>query len=140
MKIHFSHVVLITGLTLFGSLSLNAQSKINATVPFSFQADHQSWPAGDYSLEKIVLNDDGHFLLKDKNSSRSVFVSAAIPKGKRDYSEGHLTFACSNGDCVLAQIALPESNVTYARSDSAVEKDMPHKLGMATMVNVKLTK
>jgi hypothetical protein len=140
MKSHFSHVVLIAGLTLFGSLSLNAQSKVNATVPFSFQADHATWPAGDYSLQKISLGDDGHFQLTDKTSGRSVFITAQIPEGKRDYSEGHLTFACSNGNCVLSQIAMPESNVAYARSNSAVEKDMQRKLGVAAMVSVKLTK
>lgn len=140
MKSHFSHLVLIAGLTLFGSLSLNAQSKVNATIPFSFHADHASWPAGDYSLEKISIGDDGHFQLMDKSSGRSMFVTAQIPEGKKNYSEGHLTFACSNGDCVLSQIALPESNIAYTRSDSAVQKDMQRKLGVAAMVNVKLTK
>ncbi|HEX4748144.1 MAG TPA: hypothetical protein VH302_01255 [Bryobacteraceae bacterium] len=140
MKSQFSHVVLIAGLTLFGSLSLNAQTKAGATVPFIFQANHYAFSPGDYTLEQAGANTPGRFQLTEKSTGHSIFVTIPIPKDKKNYEEGHLTFACNDGDCVLAQVALPNSNLVYARSDSSIEKDMDRKLGMTAMVNVKLTK
>jgi hypothetical protein len=142
MKSHFSHVVLIAGLTLFGSLSLTAQTnpKVVATVPFSFQANHYSFSAGEYTLTQISEGMKGSFQLMENSTGHSIFVAIPIPTDKRNYADGYLTFACADGHCVLAKLALPESNVLYSRPDSSIEKDMQRKLGMAAMVNVGLHK
>src|SRR5579863_5462352 len=133
MKSHFSHVVLIAGLTLFGSLSLNAQTKVNATVPFIFQANHYAFSPGDYTLEQVGEPSDGRFALRENSTGHSIFLAIPIPQNKKNYEQGYLTFACNAGDCALAKVALPESNVVYARPDSSIEKDMQRKLGMASM-------
>ena len=137
MKSQFVRTVLIAGLTLIGSLSLSAQNKYaDAKVPFAFQVNHTAFAAGEYRIHE--LNQSGLFQITNETTRQSVFVPAGIGPSKKDYDEGHLTFACHQGDCALSQIWLPGSDTGYVRSDASVNSDMQRKLGMASIVSVRL--
>jgi hypothetical protein len=137
MKSQFTRIVLTAGLTVLASLSLSAQDKTaNAKIPFAFQANQTSLPAGTYGLYRE--NQSGLFRLAD-STGHSVFVPTSAADSK-PIDEGKLTFACAEGKCVLSEVALPGSEFKYARSSSSVEKDMQRKLGIATMVNVRLSR
>lgn len=142
MKSQFVRIVLSAGLTLVGSLSLSAQDskKAVADIPFAFQANHHSYPAGTYSLDKIGANNAGLFILTEESSRNSIFVPAPHMRESMTADPGHLSFTCSGSDCVLSQVWLPGSTIGYVRSDSSVQKDMQRKLGVSTMLNVKLAK
>lgn len=138
MKSQFVRVVLTAGLTLLGSLTLGAQDREEiAKIPFAFQANHTSLAAGDYEVKQ--LNTNGTFQLVNRNEGNSIFVVAPpTQSASKAAVDGHLTFACYGGDCVLSQIWMPYSNIGYTRSQSAVDHDSQRKLGMATMINVRM--
>jgi hypothetical protein len=136
MNSQFVRTVLIAGLTLAGSLTIGAQDKsATAKIPFTFQSNHRSMPAGEYRIDR--LNDSGVFSLRLTDGAPAVFVTATNTAETKQ-TEGHLTFACQQEQCVLSEIWLPGSSTGYKRSNSSVERDMQRKLGTATMVNVRL--
>jgi hypothetical protein len=137
MKSQFVRSLLIAGLTVAGSLTLSAQNKsADAKVPFAFTANHKSYPAGDYRIQQ--MDSAGVFQLNDYADAKSGIVGTSGRESKSSADPGHLTFACSQGDCVLSEVWLPGSSVGYIRSNSSVDRDLQRRLGMATMVNVRL--
>lgn len=140
MKSQFVSLVLTAGMTLMGSLSLGAQDSktVVATVPFAFQANGSAMSAGEYKVSK--LDYDAPFQITQISSGHALFVPAPYQKEVKGPAYGHLTFTCVSGDCVLSEIWLPGAETGYARSASSVEKDMQHRIGMATMINVPLHK
>jgi hypothetical protein len=108
-----------------------------AKIPFAFHANQNSFAAGEYSVDPVGTN--GIFQLRSREDGHGIFVNAPPTVESRDYAEGHLTFACYQGDCVLSQIWLTGEKVGYARSESSVDRDLQRKLGMATMISVRLT-
>ena len=138
MKSQFTRIVLTAGLVLIGSLTLSAQDKqATAKIPFAFEANHVSLPAGTYGVYTQGPQ-AGLFRIAD-SSGHASFVSTHGADAK-PVDEGKLTFACAEGKCVLSQIAVPGSETRYARSSSAVDNEMQRKLGMATMVSVRLSR
>ncbi len=138
MKSQFVRIVLAAGLTVLGSLTLSAQdTQENAKVPFAFQASHTSFAAGNYSV--YLLNRGGLFQVTSNSGGHSIFINTAPVGEVKGYSEPHLTFACYQGDCALSQIWMPGSKVGYGRSTASVDRDLQRKLGMATMISVRLT-
>ena len=137
MKSQFLRIVLTAGATMLGSLTLSAQDKVeNAKIPFAFQANHTALAAGDYRVEQLSYN--GTFQILNVSDGNSIFV--AVPskvEGKPD-TDSHLTFACYGGNCVLSEIWMPGGN-GYTRSSSAIDHDLQRKLGMATMISVRLS-
>jgi hypothetical protein len=137
MKSQFVRTVLTAGLAMLGGLTLSAQNpSAIAKIPFAYQANHASLAAGKYTVERA--NVSGLFQLTDQSTGKSIFVNAPSMIEAKGHSEGHLSFACYQGDCVLSQIWLPGSDVGYARSDASVNSDMQRKLSMATMISVRL--
>jgi hypothetical protein len=137
MKSQFVRTVLIAGLATIGSLIASAQNNsANAKIPFAFTANHKSYPAGDYRIAQS--SSYGLFQLNDYAEAKSGVVTAGGIEDAKRSEKGHLTFACHQGDCVLSQVWLPGSAVGYVRSTQAIESDLQRKLGMATMVSVRL--
>lgn len=137
MKGQFVRILTAAGLAMLGSLTLSAQNQgENAKIPFAFHANNTSFTAGEYQVRQVTSS--GLFQLMSTKDGNSIFVNAPPLTQANDYVEGHLMFACSGGDCVLSQIWLAGSKIGYIRSDSSVEHDMQRKLGMASMINVKL--
>lgn len=137
MKSQLVSMVLTAGLTMLGSLTLSAQTnKENAKIPFAFQANHHSFAAGTYSVQR--LTDSGVFQLSSIQGSPSIFVNLPVTSETTKFDEGHLTFACYSGECVLSQIWLSGYKVGNIRSTSSVERDLHRKIGMASMISVRL--
>lgn len=137
MKSQFVSMVLTAGLTMLGSLTLSAQTnKENAKIPFAFQANHNSFPAGTYSVER--LNDSGVFQLSPIEGGHSIFVNLPVMSETKKYDQGHLTFACYGDDCVLSQIWMDGYKVGNIRPTASVEGDLHRKIGMASMISVRL--
>jgi hypothetical protein len=138
MKSHLVRTLLIAGLTVAGSLTLSAQNNksVDAKIPFAFTVNHQAMPAGDYQISEIGV--PGTFQLNEYTQGKSVLTGTSGRPDSPANEKGHLTFACYQGGCVLAAIWLPDHSAGYARSARAVDDELQRKLGMATMVNVRL--
>jgi hypothetical protein len=137
MKSQFVRTVLIAGLAAMGSLTVSAQNNLaDAKIPFAFTANHKSYPAGDYRIQES--NTSGYFQLNDYAEGKSGIVTANGTADAKRSEKGHLTFACAEGNCVLSEVWMPGSSVGRIRSASAVDRDLQRKLGMATMVSVRL--
>lgn len=141
MKSQFMRLVLTAGLTVLGSLTLStlsAQDKSEtATVPFAFKAYDKSFAAGQYKVDR--KNVAGLFQITSQTDGRSSFVPAPRLMEAKGAADPHLTFACYQGNCVLSEIWMPGSSIGYRRSESSVDKDLQRHLGMAAMVQVRIT-
>lgn len=133
--------ILITLLTAVGITGpfvthLVAQSTVQeADVPFAFVVSNHTMPAGKYRVSRTTMNAPV-FQLRNADSSIFVQLSRNVD-GKPDNPS--LTFACYGKECVLAQITPAGSPTAYALSQSSIEKNLSHNLGMASMVAIKLT-
>ncbi len=137
MKSQLVSMVLTAGLTMLGSLTLSAQTnKEIAKIPFAFQANHNSFAAGTYSVKR--LSDGGVFQLSSIQGSPSIFVNMPVISETTKSDEGHLTFACYGHECVLSQIWMAGYKVGNIRPTSSVERDLHRKIGMASMISVRL--
>ncbi|HSU59254.1 MAG TPA: hypothetical protein VLI55_08075 [Bryobacteraceae bacterium] len=136
MKLNMTHMILTAGLSaLLGTASLGAQNLSEvADVPFTFHAAQQTLSAGKYQVNERTAT--GLFQIYSPNKE-SIFVGAMVPTTS-DPNRPHLTFACSGGECVLSEIAMPGRETAYRLSKSQIEKNLTHKLGIAAMVSVPL--
>jgi len=83
------HLILTSTLFL-GAAMLSAQAQsIRATIPFDFEANGKTMPAGDYKVEKISDNSGGLFTMRAVESSDSVLLTSKIPIAN---SEGPVKF------------------------------------------------
>jgi len=115
---------------------LVAQSNAaEAKIPFAFVVAHQTMPAGTYSVTRISAIAPV-FTLRDGHGSSIVASFSRNETGKP--AEPSLTFACYGKECVLAKITPPDSETAYSLSPASIEKNLPHKLGMAALVSIKV--
>jgi hypothetical protein len=82
------------------------------------------------------VNDGGVFQLSDA-SGKSLFVSAPI-QATSDPDKPHLGFTCSGGECILSEIALPGKMHTQKVTERDIQKNLTHKLGMVSMISIRL--
>ncbi len=132
MHRHFTKIILTAGLSaLLGSLTLSAQDQREvANIPFAFEANHTTLPAGEYSVNR--LNSVGMFQIYDA-SGHSIFLSA--PVQTLGAADPKLTFRCYGNDRVLSQIWTDEG-VGYGVVKSSWEKN--RKLEMSAVISVAL--
>ena len=137
MKSQFVRTVLTAGFAaLLGSLTLSAQNTESAKIPFAFQANHTSMPAGDYTITRA--NELGIFQITSRTGSHSVLVNAPVGLSAKSKANPHLTFRCYGTNRVLSEIWMPASETGNGRAPSAVEHDLQRKLEMAAMISVPL--
>jgi hypothetical protein len=131
-----TQLILSTGLAaLLGAATLGAQnSTAVADVPFAFHAEQETFSAGKYQVAERISS--GIFQLTGPEG-KSIFVNAPVPT-TTDPQKPHLTFARYGGEYVLSAISMSGKNVGHAVSQSAIEKNLTHKLGFAAMVSVTL--
>jgi hypothetical protein len=131
-------VTLLAAVGLTGSLAvpLTAQSTpAQAKIPFSFVVSNQTLPAGTYAISRVTPVAPV-FVLRGEGSSVVVNFSQNEDGKPQNPS---LTFVCYGNECVLDKIAPPDSTTAYSLSPAALEKNLPHKLGMASMISIKMT-
>jgi hypothetical protein len=136
MKHKLIHMILTAGLSaLLGTASLSAQSlREVAHVPFTFHTEQQTLPAGTYEVAERGSN--GVFQLYSPDR-KSIFVGAMVPVTANP-DKPHLQFACYDGQCVLSEISMPGREIAYRLSQSKIDKNLTHKLGIASMISVPL--
>jgi hypothetical protein len=106
-----------------------------ADIPFAFVVSHQTMPAGKYTVTRVSPAAP-IFALQNGQGSSIMASFSDNETGKP--ANPSLTFSCYGKECVLAKITPPGSEIAYSLSPAAVEKNLPHKLGMAALVSVKI--
>ena len=138
MKRILATILLAVGMTGPFVARLRAQSRLEAKadVPFTFIYGDSTLTSGTYLVS--VANPVGViFALTDQQGYSTVAHLGVPAEGSPD--KPSLTFVCAGGQCVLAKITPPFAATAHSLSPSAIEKKLPHKLGLASMVSIKLT-
>jgi hypothetical protein len=137
MTHQFSKLILTAGLSaLLGATAAVAQNQTEvADVPFTFHAAQNTLPAGKYTVAEQTSN--GIFRLRDADG-HSIYVSMHPGKDSNP-DQPKLTFIRDGGEYVLAGVSMPGSTAGWESSQSAIEKDLTRKLGIAAMISVPLT-
>ena len=132
MKKYFTHIILSAGLSaILGSLTLSAQDQMEvATIPFAFEVNHVSLPAGEYTVQRV--NSADLFQIYDADG-HSIFLMAPI--NEEGAPNPRLVFRCYGNDRVLSQI-WTGSGTGYGLVKSQWEKD--RKLEMSAVISVAL--
>lgn len=136
MKLNMTHMLLTAGLSaLLGTATLGAQNlREVADVPFTFHAQQRTLPAGQYQIAE--RGSDGVFQVFGPDR-KSILVGVMVPVATNP-NKPHLKFACYGGECVLSEIAMPGRETAYRASQSQIDKNLTHKLGVAAMISVPL--
>ena len=136
MPRQLTNTLLTAGLSaLLGAAAVSAQDRTEiANIPFAFHAQQAALEAGTYRV--MEQSAKGIFQLYGE-SGHSLFVSTH-PVGNSDPNHPKLTFACYGGQCVLAKISMPGSDVEWGPYQSSTEKNLSHELGVAAMVSIPL--
>jgi hypothetical protein len=137
MKRILTTLLMAVGITGPFVAHLAAQDqRMIADVPFAFDVDNRTMSAGQYNLS-MLTSGGSVFKLRD-SSNHTILVPMGHPEDGNP-NKASLTFACYGKECVLAKITPPNGLTAYALSRDSVEKNLHRRLGMASMISVKLT-
>ena len=136
MKLQFKILALAAGLSaLTGTMPLTAQTAAaQAKIPFAFEVQQKTMPAGTY----IVRQQYGSILEIYDTRGHGVFLNAPVMRTV-DPNQPKMTFACAGSDCVLSNVSFPGSATGYGISQEALKKNLTHKMGFSSMIEVRLT-
>jgi hypothetical protein len=131
MKKYFTHIILTAGLSaILGSLTLSAQDQREvANIPFAFEVNHVSLPAGEYTVQRMNAE---LFQMYDADGHSTFLMAPVKTEGKPD---PRLTFRCYGNDRVLSEI-WTDDGIGYGLLKSKWEKD--RKLEMSAVISVAL--
>lgn len=137
MTHRFSKLMLTAGLSaLLGSTAALAQNRTAvADVPFTFHAAQQTLMAGQYTVAEQTSS--GIIRLSDADG-HSIYI-AMYPGKASNPEQPKVTFIRDGGEYVLEGLSMPGSTSGWQQSQSAIEKELTHKLGVAAMISVPLT-
>jgi hypothetical protein len=131
-------VTLLTAVGIGGPFvaPLLAQSNpLEADIPFAFVVSNRTMPAGKYRVSRLTTSAPV-FTLNDGRGSGIIVMLPNREDGKPEAPS--LTFACYGSEHVLAKITPPDSPTAYALTESSVEKNLSHRLSMASMISINL--
>jgi len=106
-----------------------------ADIPFPFVVSHTTMPAGHYKVSQLDMGSPV-FLLADDQRHSTMVQLGKMEQGAPD--KPSITFACYGKECVLVKVTPPGTFNAYALSQSGIEKNLSHKLGMSALVSVKV--
>jgi hypothetical protein len=131
-----THMILSAGLSaLLGTTTLSAQQRTEvAEVPFTFHAQQQTFPAGEY---QVTQKNSGSVFQLMSSEGKSIYLNAQL-LNTTDPQRPHLTFARYGGEYVLSAISMPGTDIGHAVSQSAIDKNLTQKMGLAAMISVSL--
>jgi hypothetical protein len=134
MKRILTNILMAVGITVPFVTNLAAQSQVEvAKIPFAFIVSNVTMPAGTYDVARLT----GTTFSFHDGRGHSVMTQLSVGEdGKPEHPS--LTFACYGKDCVLAKVTPPDSERAYAISKRAIEKNLTHTLGIATLLTIKL--
>jgi hypothetical protein len=136
MKRIFTSLLMAVAITVPFATHIAAQEHgAVADIPFAFVVSHTTLPAGQYKVSQLHMGSPV-FLLADERRHSVMVQLGTLEKGTPD--KPSVTFACYGKECVLAKITPPGTANAYALGESAIEKNLTHKLGMAALVSIKV--
>jgi len=116
--------------------NLSAQGHgMSADIPFAFVAGKSTMPAGRYVV-RVASATGSVFELN--NGSNSVLIQLGVNEDRKS-DNASVTFACDGKECLLAKITPPGTIYASSLGKSEVEKHLHHKVGVASMISIKLT-
>lgn len=107
-----------------------------ADIPFPFIVNETTMPAGRYQLTQFRAGESA-FVLQNA-TGRAIFVGLGVREDGKP-NTASITFACHGKQCVLAKIKPPATLTQYSLGRGSVERNLHHKLGMTSLVPIKLT-
>jgi hypothetical protein len=132
----FSKLILTAGFSaLLGTSAAVAQNQTEvADVPFTFHAAQTTLQAGKYTVAEQTPS--GILVLRDADG-HSIFVSMRPGKDSNP-EQPKLTFVHDGEDYVLEGVSMAGKTESWESSQSAIEKNLNRKLGVAAMISVPL--
>jgi len=90
-----------------------AQSVAEFSVPFTFTANHQLIPAGDYTVQLITdqLSANRAVALVDAATGKKTIFMVRPEPGPAIESHGYLVFQVAGGNHTLQEVRLPGTNM-----------------------------
>ena len=136
MKRLLTSLVISIGITSPFVTILSAQTHTAvAEIPFAFVVDNQTMPAGKYNVSEISPGSPVFRLADpDRHAIMAQFGSPTASKS----ANPSLTFACYGNKRILAKVTPPDSEVSYSLSQESIDRRLTHKLGVASMISIKL--
>jgi hypothetical protein len=107
-----------------------------ADIPFAFVISNHTMPAGEYRVSELRYGNPV-FVFSDARGHSIIVPLTHSERGNPE--KPSVTFACYGKECVLAKVTPPNSQTAYALSQEAIEKNLPHRLGMASMIAIKVS-
>lgn len=112
------------------------EHRATAEIPFAFEVGHRTLPAGTYNLSQFKTG-SAVFVVAADHGGHSVFTMLGTTKAGNP-AKPSVTFACYGKECVLAKVNPPDSQVSYGLDKDSIERQLTHRLGVASMISVKL--
>ncbi len=137
MKRMFKTLLLAASLSSTFMGLVSAQSGAVADVPFQFTVHGRTLPAGEYTLRQ-PLTDKSIFSLSDARGQTILALFGVRSNDKNDQAK--LTFVCYDGktECILSKVAPGNGDAAFGITESELEHYRSHKIGIASLVSVKL--
>jgi len=82
----------------------HAQQAVQANVPFSFEVGNKTMPAGDYTVQRVLTNDQALQLVERTDPSVSVFILTNSIDGTGKNAAPKLVFHCYADECFLSEV------------------------------------
>jgi hypothetical protein len=82
----------------------HAQQAVQANVPFPFGVGSKTMPAGDYTVQRVPMNDQALQLVERTDPSVSVFILTNSIDGAGKEAKPKLVFHCYADDCFLSEV------------------------------------
>ena len=82
----------------------HAQQVTQAKVPFAFQAGNTMMPAGEYQIQRALLEDNTLQQIRRTDSSASTFVRTNAVESRDKNTDSKLIFHCYSNECFLSEI------------------------------------
>jgi hypothetical protein len=118
-----------------GALVTSAQdTRAIANVPFTFHTQGPVLSSGEVKVKQVT--DQGIYSITDSTGTSTFWTAAG--KVEANPEKPHLTFACYGHDCVLAEVAMPGNTTAFKLSQQSIEKQLPRKIGVASMLRTAL--
>jgi hypothetical protein len=136
MKRFFTTLLMAAGIAGPFVSCLSAQEhNATADIPFTFVVSRTTMPAGHYKVSQLSMGSPV-FVLADDQRHTTVVQLGSLEQGAPN--KPSITFACYGKECVLVKVTPPGTFNAYALSQSGIEKNLSHKLGMSALVSVKV--
>jgi len=108
-----------------------------ADIPFAFVINQQTMPAGTYRVEQLS---SGIPVFQFSNAHKQSVLGQFGVNVTGNPGHPSLTFACYGKECVLAKVTPPGTANAYSLGSKALERSVHHKVGVASMISIKLAK